>query len=63
MLVATVSFSPKRGLSVQFCVDFNHFKSIFTSALLHRTTLKILVSGQLEAALLHAINVNVNYSS
>ncbi len=39
MLVTTGSFSPERGLSVIFCVDFNHFKSIIMSALLHRKTL------------------------
>ncbi len=39
MLVATGSFSPERGLPVIFCVDFNHFKSIIMSALLHRKTL------------------------
>ncbi len=39
MLVATGSFSPERGLPVIFCVDFNHFKSIMMSALLHRKTL------------------------
>ncbi len=42
MLVATGSFSPKRGLPVKFCVDFNHFKSIVMSALLHSKTLKCL---------------------
>ncbi len=36
MLVATGSFSPERGLPLIFCVDFNHFKSIIMSALLHR---------------------------
>ncbi len=36
MLVATGSFSPKRGLSV----DFNHFKSIIMTGLLHSKTLK-----------------------
>ncbi len=35
MLVATDSFSPKRELPVKFCVDFNHFKSIIMSTLLH----------------------------
>ncbi len=40
MLVATGSFSLERGLPVEFCVDFNHFKSIVTSALSHSKTLK-----------------------
>ncbi len=40
MLVATGSFSPKRGLPVKFRVHFNHFKYIATSALLHSKTLK-----------------------
>ncbi len=35
MLVATGSFSPKRGFPIKFCIDFNHFKSIVMSALLH----------------------------
>ncbi len=39
MLVATGSFSPERGHPVIFCVDFNLFKSIIMSALLHRKTL------------------------
>ncbi len=37
MLVATGSFSPLNGTS---CVDFNHFKFIVMSALLHSKTLK-----------------------
>ncbi len=40
MLVATVSFSPERGLPVNVCVDFNHFQSIVTSALVTNKTLK-----------------------
>ncbi len=40
MLVATGNFSPERGLPVKVCVDFNHFKSIIMSALLHSQTLK-----------------------
>ncbi len=40
ILVATGSFSPKRGIPVKFCFDFNHFKSIFMRALLHSKTLK-----------------------
>ncbi len=39
MLVATGSFSPERGLPAIFFDDFNHFKSIIMSALLHRKTL------------------------
>ncbi len=40
MLVATGSFSHKRRLPVKFCIDFNHFKSIVISALIHCKTLK-----------------------
>ncbi len=40
MLVATGSFSPERGLPVNFCVDFNHFQSIVMSALVHGKTLE-----------------------
>ncbi len=40
MLAATGSFSPERGLPVKVCVDFNHFKSIIMSALLHSKTSK-----------------------
>ncbi len=40
MLDTTGSFSPYSGLPVKFCVDFNHFKSIVMSTLLHRKTLK-----------------------
>ncbi len=39
MLVATGNVSPEKGLPVKFCVDFNHFKSIVMSALLHCKTL------------------------
>ncbi len=39
MLVATGSFSPKRGFPVKFCVDFNHFKSIIMNTLFHSKTL------------------------
>ncbi len=46
MLVATGSFSPERGLPVIFCVDFNHFKSIIMSTLLHRKTLICLFLNQ-----------------
>ncbi len=42
MLVVTGSFSPERELPVKFCVDFNHFKSIVMSAILHSKTLKCL---------------------
>ncbi len=35
-----VCFLHERGLPVQFCVDFNHCKSIFMSYLLHSKTLK-----------------------
>ncbi len=48
MLVATRSFSTERGCPFKVCVDFNHFKSIDMSALLHRKTLKcLLVIAQL----------------
>ncbi len=47
MLVATGSFSPKRGLPVKFCVDFNHIKYIAMSAFLHSKSLKCFVSEQL----------------
>ncbi len=40
MLVATGSFSPERGVPVNFCVAFNHFQSIVMSALVHSKTLK-----------------------
>ncbi len=40
MLVATGSFSPERGLTVNFDVDFNHFQSIVMSALIHSKSLK-----------------------
>ncbi len=40
MLVATGSFSPEKGLPVNFCVDFNHFQSIVMNALVHSKTLK-----------------------
>ncbi len=40
LLVATGIFSPERGLPVNLCVDFNHFKCIIMSALLHSKTLK-----------------------
>ncbi len=44
MLVATGSFLPERGLPVIFCVDFNHFKSIIMSALLHKKNFDMLIS-------------------
>ncbi len=44
MLVATGSFSAERGLPVIFCVDFNHFKSIIMSALLHKKNFDMLIS-------------------
>ncbi len=40
MLVATGSFSPERGLPVNFYVDFNHFQSIVMSDLVHSKSLK-----------------------
>ncbi len=40
MLVATGSFSTKRGLLVIICAEFNHFKRIVMSTLLHSKTLK-----------------------
>ncbi len=40
MLVANGSFSSERELPVKFCDDFNHFKSIIMSPLVHSTTLK-----------------------
>ncbi len=46
MLVATGSFSPKQGLPVKFWVDFNHFKSIVMSAMLHTKTLKCSFTEQ-----------------
>ncbi len=63
MLVATGSFSPERGLPVKFCVDFNHFKSFVMKALLHSKYLNMLISEQLEAALSHATNKHLIYSS
>ncbi len=62
MLVATGSFSSKRELLVNVCVDFNHFKSIVMSSLLHNKT-EIFISEQLLAALSHALNGNLIYSS
>ncbi len=52
MLVATGSFSHKRGLPVKFCVGLTHFKSIILSALLNSN-----------AAFSHAINENLIYLS
>ncbi len=47
MLVAIGSFSPERGLPVNFCVDFNHFQSIVMSAFVHSKTFEMLISEQL----------------
>ncbi len=40
MLIATGSFSPERGLPVNFCFDFKHFQSIVMSTLVHSKTLE-----------------------
>ncbi len=60
MLVVTASLSPKRGLPVKFCVDFNHFKYTIMHALLQSKT---LVSEQLYAALSHATKEKLVYPS